>query len=181
MTMRDVTPGSPNKVDLKSLIHFLIEFAKHPAKNIALLPDWSWPSLVTAHIILSIISGVLAGLLKFNFYRVAYGIFLMPFVSTAVVAIIGMFLYYYFQFFENRTENFRKICTMIVLTAIPFYLFQVMSEYFALISVVGLCFSSLLAVIGLTENFKVEKKRALEIIGVMFGLMLITWIANHFT
>ena len=179
--MRDVTPESQNHIDIRALVKYLIEFIKHPAKNIAVLPDWQWSSLVTLHLLLSIVSGVLAGLLKINFYRVAAGIFLMPFISTAAVALLSMYIYYYFQFFENRTENFRKICTLVVLSAIPFYLFQVVSEYFALISVVGLCFASMLAVIGLNENFKVHKKRAFQIIGIMFGLMLITWITNHFS
>ena len=179
--MRDVTPDSKNHIDLKALIKYLFEFVKHPAKNIATLPDWPWSSLVTLHLLMTIVSGVLAGLLKINFYRVAAGIFLMPFVSTAVVALLSMYLYFYFQFFENRTESFRKICTLVVLSAIPFYLFQVVSEYFALISVVGLCFASMLAVIGLNENFSVVKKRAFQIMGVMFGLMLVTWVANHFS
>ena len=179
--MRDVTPGSENSVDLKSLIQFLIEFIKHPTQKISNLPDWNWSSLITVHILLAIISGVLAGILKFNFYRIANGLFLMPFVSTAIVALISMYIYYYFQFFENRTEPFRKIITMVVLSAIPFYLFQIVSEYFALISLVGLSFASLLAVIGLSENFKVEKKRAIQIMGVMYGLMLLTWVTNHFS
>lgn len=176
--MRDVTPNTP---DIKALIQYLIEFIKHPVKKIQTLPEWQWSQLVTLHLLLSIVSGVLAGLLKFNFYRVAAGIFLMPFVSTAVVALLSMYLYYYFQFFENRTENFRKICTLVVLSAIPFYLFQVVSEYFALISLVGLAFATMLAVIGLNENFALHKKRALQVMGVMFGLMLVTWVTNHFT
>lgn len=179
--MRDVTPDSQHSVDIKSLLKYIFEFIKHPAKNIATLPDFRWSQLIMLHLLLSIVSGVLAGLLKINFYRVAAGIFLMPFVSTAVVALLSMYFYYYFQFFENRTENFRKICTLVVLSAIPFYLFQVVSEYFALISLVGLFFASMLAVIGLNENFGVEKKRALKIMGVMLALMVITWVTNHFS
>ncbi len=182
--MRDVTPNNPESgtaFDLKVLVKYLFEFVKHPVQKIQSLPDWKWSQLIVVHLLLSIVSGVLAGMLKMNFYRVANGIFLMPIVSTAAVALLSMYLYYYFQFFENRTESFRKICTLVVLAAIPFYLFQVVSEYFALISVVGLSFATMLAVIGLNENFAVHKKRAFQVMGVMFGLMLITWLTNHFT
>ena len=86
-SMRDVTPNTP---DIKALSQYLIEFVKHPVKKIKTLPDWQWTQLVTLHLLLSIVSGVLAGLLKFNFYRVAAGIFLMPFVSTAVVMSLAV-------------------------------------------------------------------------------------------
>lgn len=176
--MRDVTPRS---VDLKALLTYLVEFIKHPVKNISPLPDWNWSSLISVHIMLAVISGVLAGLLKFNFYRIANGLFLMPFVSTAIVALFSMYLYYYFQFFENRTESFLQVCKLVVLSAIPFYLFQVIAEYFAPISIVGISFASLLAAVGLSENFKVEKKRALQVVGIMYALTLLAWIMGRFT
>ena len=78
---------------------------------------------------------------------VAFGLLLMPVVSTVSVLLMSLFLYYYFQFFENRTENFRKIFTFVILTSIPFYIFQIISEYFAPITLIGFGFSFLLSII----------------------------------
>ena len=177
--MRDVSPNNKPSVDIKALLQFLIEFIKQPLQKISQLPDWNWSSLFVFHILLSIVSGVLAGLLKFNFYRVAAGLFLMPIVSTVCVLMMSLFLYYYFQFFENKTENFRKIFTLVVLSSIPFYLFQILSEYFSPISLVGFAFTSLLGVVGLCDNFRVERKRAYKIIGTVFGLVLMVWVINQ--
>jgi len=113
--MRDVGPDKKPRVDINALVRYLIDYVKNPVQKISNLPDWNWPTLFTVHVLLSIVSGVLAGLIKFNFYRVAFGLFLMPLVSTVSTLMMSLFLYYYFQFFEKRTENFRKIFTLVVL------------------------------------------------------------------
>lgn len=168
-------------VDFRELVRFLVEFVKQPVQQISRLPDWNWASLFVFHLLLSIASGVLAGLLKFNFYRVAAGIFLMPIVSTACALMMTLFLYYYFQFFEKKIESFRKLFTLVVLASIPFYLFQILSEYFSPISLVGFAFTSLLAIVGLCDNFRVERKRSYKIVGPIFALVVLVWIMNQFT
>ncbi len=178
--MRDVTPPATPQVNFQELIDFLIAFIKNPIEKIKKLPDWNWPSLFVFNLILSIISGVLAGLLKFNFYRIAAGLFLMPVVATIAALLMAMFLYYYFQFFEGKTESYRKLFNLVILTAVPFYLFQVLSEYLSFISVVGFGMSSLLGVVGLCENFDLHRKRAYIVVGSLFTLVLLTWISNQF-
>jgi hypothetical protein len=130
--------------------------------------------------VLSVASGVLAGLIKFNFLRVAAGLFIMPVVSTIAALLMSMFLYYYFQFFEDRTENFRKLFTLVVLASIPFYLFQILSEYVSFISVIGFAFTSLLGVVALVENFALERKRAQVVSASLFLLVFLTWLTNQF-
>lgn len=179
--MRDVSPDQKPSVDFKALIDFLIDFVKHPIQKISNLPDWNWASLFVVHLILAVASGVLAGLLKFNFYRVAAGLFLMPIVSTVAALMMSLFLYYYFQFFENRTENFRKLFTLVVLASIPFYVFQIFSEYLSVISLIGFAFASLLSIVGLCDNFRVQRTRAYKVVGVIFGLVLVAWITNNLT
>ena len=175
--MRDVTPGAKS-VDLKWLLNDLLEFVKSPVEKIKILPDWNWPSVFTVQILLALASGMLAGLIKLNFYRVLNGLFLMPIVTTVSAMLLSLLVYYYFQFFENRTESYKKIFILIILSSIPFYLFQIISEYFAPISLIGFAFTSLLAIVGLHENFAVEKKRAYILVGSMFVIVLLAWISN---
>lgn len=179
--MRDVSPKPPARIDLKELIEFLYEFIKKPVEKIALLPNWNWPSLFAVQIVLALVSGTLAGLIKLNFYRIAFGLFIMPVVSTLAALLLAMFLYYYFQFFEGRVESFRKILTLVILSSIPFYLFQVLSEYFAPVTLIGFAFTSLLGIIGLSENFAVERKRAYQIVGLLFILVFVAWIGNRYS
>lgn len=180
--MRDVTPppNGDQTIDVKDLVEYLIDFVKNPVEKIKALPDWNWSTLFLLHLVLSVISGVLAGLLKLNILRIAAGLFLMPVVATTTALLLAMFLYYYFQFFEKKTENFRKLFTLVVLASIPFYFFQIVSEYFSFISIIGFAMTSLLGLVGLSENFGVHKKRASIIAGTLFTLVLLTWIKNNF-
>ncbi len=179
--MREVNPNqTDHKIDFKKIIDTLIEFIKNPIVQIAKIPDWNWPSLFFVQIMIAISSGLLAGIIKLNIYRIAAGILIMPVVSTITSLLMATFFYYYLQFFENRTEDFRKIFTFVILSSIPFYIFQIISEYFAPITLIGFGFSFLLAIVGLSENFKVEKKRAYQLIGILFALVLVTWLTTRF-
>ena len=173
--MREVNPDNQNAA-LKNILDYLIEFVKNPLQKIAQLPDWNWTSIIIVQITIAVASGVLAGLIKFNLYRIASGIFLMPFVSTISSSLLSIFFYYYFQFFENRTESFRKLFILVILTSIPFYIFQIISEYFAPITLIGVGFTCLLGIVGLTENFGVAKRRSTQLMGFIFGLTVLTWI-----
>lgn len=180
--MREV---NPEQIDLnttiKDVFSYLLQFIKNPAEKIKHLPHWSWTSLFILQITLSIVSGVLSGLLKLNDYRVLFGLILMPVVSTVAALLLSTFFYYYFQFFENRTESFRKILTLVILASIPFFIFQILSEYFRVVSLIGFAFTSLLAIIGLKENFRVEKKRAIILVAILFVLALFTFAYNQYT
>lgn len=178
--MREVNEEHKPKsgLDVKALSEYLLEFIKRPIQKIGQLPDWNWTSIFTVQILLSIASGILAGLIKLNVYRIAAGIFLMPIISTIGALLLSLFIYYYFQFFENRSESYRKIFILVILSSIPFYLFQILSEYLPLISIIGFAFTSFLAIVGLCENFKMERKRAYILVGMLFILVLATWVTN---
>ena len=171
----------PKGFDFRTVVHYLTEFVKNPIKGISNLPNWNWPALFSVQILLAIISGTVAGLIKLNIYAVAFGIILMPIISTLAALLLALFLYYYFQFFENRTEDYRKLFTLVILSSIPFYLFQILSEYFAPVTLVGFAFTALLAIVGLCENFRVQRKRAYQLIGILFVLVLLAWILNRET
>jgi hypothetical protein len=176
--MRDVSPDKKT-VDVKNLIRYLIEFVKNPVQGISILPDWNWPSVFTVQVLLAVASGFLSSLLKLNFWGIAQGIILMPVVTTVTALLLALFLYYYFQFFENRTESYRKIFILVILSSIPFYVFQIISQYFAPITLIGFSFTTLLAIVGLHENFNVEKKRAYIICGALFIFVLLAWFTNR--
>lgn len=182
--MKEVGPDSRFKmsdINIKELIQYLFNFLKNPIQEICLLPNWNWKTLFLVQVVISIISGALAGLIKLNFYRLAYGIFLMPIVSTVSALILTTFFYYYIQFFENRTESFRKLFIFVILTSIPFYLFQILAEIASFVVLVGFAFSAVLMAVGLVENFQIAKRRAYEIVLLLYGMVFLTWILNKFT
>lgn len=179
--MREVNPQmTPPKVDIGEILNYLKEFVKNPVLKITEIPSWSWTALLIVQITLAIISGTISGLIKLNPYLIAFGLILMPIVSTLSTMLLTTFFYYYFQFFENRTVSYRKIFAFVMLSSIPFYVFQVISTYFAPITLIGFGFTALLVVVGLTENFQIEKKRAYQIAGFLYALVLVSWLLNKY-
>ena len=66
--MREVNPDHADlNTTIKDVIDFLVHYVKNPAEKIKHLPHWSWTSLFILQITLAVFSGVVSGLLKFNF------------------------------------------------------------------------------------------------------------------
>lgn len=179
--MREVNPQmQPQKANIKDILRYLKEFIKNPVLKITEIPSWDWTSLIIVQITFAVVSGLLAGAIKLNVLRALSGLFLMPIVSTVSSMLLTTFFYYYFQFFENRTESYRRIFAFVTLASIPFYIFQIASEYFPPVTLVGFGFTSLLCVVGLTENFQVERRRSFQIAVFLFLLVLVTWALNKY-
>ena len=135
-------------------------------------------SLITL-ILVSMISGVITGLVPPNFFRIMGGLIVSPMVAGVTAFVGALFIYYYFQVFEKRTCSLRKIFTLILFANIPFFIFQIGSELVPPITLVGFAFTALLMAVGLTENFQMEKRRALRLVTIMFAIVFILWLWNR--
>lgn len=175
---RDVTPN-PSSGTAKEIIKYIVNYLRHPLEKIRQLPDWNWTNLIIVQVLVSMVSGVLTGLVPPNFYRVMSGIIISPMIGIVTGFIGALFIYYYFQVFEHRTCSLRKIFTLILFANIPFFIFQVGSEVIPPISLVGFAFTALLMAVGLTENFQMEKRRSLRLVTVLFAIVFILWLWNR--
>jgi hypothetical protein len=176
---RDVTPKPETAVTAKEVFKFILEYLRHPLEKIRQVPDWNWSVLIAVQVLISMVSGVLSGLLPPDFYRVMGGLIVSPMVGLVTGFIGALFIYYYFQVFEHRTCSLRKIFTLIMLANIPFFVFQVASEQIPPITLVGFAFTALLMAVGLTDNFQMDKKRALRLVLVLFAVVFVLWLWNR--
>lgn len=163
----------------KKSIVFLIWFFKNPIEEIKNLPDWSLRNLLIVHFLFSIFSGLLAGLVSVNKWNVLFGILIFPFISLILTVVLSTFFYYYFQVFEKKTASFVKLLTLTVFANFPFFILQIGSNYLPPISIIGLLFTGMLIIVGLTENFKMQKKRSIRLVGIIWFLILLVWIWNR--
>lgn len=177
---RDVTPKSPSPADTaKEVLHYILNYLRHPVEKIKSLPEWSWTILLLTVVAISMASGLLSGLVPPNFFRLMGGLIISPIVGVVTTSIGSLFVYYYFQVFEKRTCSLRKIFTLILFTNIPFFIFQILSELLPPITLVGFAFTALLLAVGLTENFQMEKRRALRLVTIIFAIVFIIWLWNR--
>ncbi|MBC7371335.1 MAG: YIP1 family protein [Bdellovibrionaceae bacterium] len=176
MPMRDVTE-SGNSV--RGIFKFIVNFLKHPIRQIVYLPDWPWRTLIWVQIVLSMISGVLASLTRPNIFGLLFGLIVMPIMSMLMVSLLTAFLYYYFQVFEKKSVSAAKLFTLSLFSSIPFFVFQIASTLLPPITLIGFAFSAMLLAVGLSENFQIEKKRAVRLCLVLFSVVLMVWIGNR--
>jgi hypothetical protein len=177
---RDVTPGKASANDhLQAMLRAIIHYLRNPIEGIKSLPDWSWQSLVICMVALSMISGLISGFIPPSFFRIIGGLVLSPLVGLASGMVGSLLIYYYFQVFEKRTCSLRRIFTLILFANIPFFVFQTISELIPPITLLGFAFSAMLIAVGLTENFQMEKRRAIRLAGVLFGVIFLLWIWNR--
>ena len=174
--MRDVTPGSLSIP--KEIFSHLKKFAVHPMEEIRHLPDWNWPRVFTMQIALSIISGLLSAVVRteFSTWKILQAVILFPLISTFTGLILASFFYYYFQVFEKRTVSFIKLSTVVFLSTTVFYLFHSIAGLFAFFDILGMLFTGFLLVMGLTENFQMQKKNSIRLVGVLLALIFSVWI-----
>lgn len=174
--MRDVTDSHKS---VRGIASYILQFLKHPIREITHLPDWPWKTLIWVQIALSMVSGILASLAKPNVFGVLFGIIVMPIISTLMVSLLTAFLYYYFQVFEQRTAQASRLFTLSVFSSIPFFVLQVASPLIPPITLIGYAFSAMLLAVGLSENFQMEKRRAIRLAIILFSVVLLVWIGNQ--
>ncbi len=162
----------------KKSIVFLIWFFKNPIEHIKALPKWTLRNILMVHFFFSIASGSIAGIISFNKWYIAFGVLAFPFISMTLTLVLASFIYYYFQVFEKRTVDFVQLLSLVVLANFPFFIFQIASHYLPPITLVGLLFTGMLLIVGLTENFKMSKKRSIRLVGSLWFLIFLVWLAN---
>lgn len=180
--MRDVTKTSPEQDpfhDFKNKVMIIFHFLKHPMHEVKNLPDWSWSTLTLFLAIFSIGSGVLFGLFPPNFYRILGGFTLAPAIAFIMTGLLTVFFYYYFQIFERRTVDFRRLYTLIIFANFPFFIFQIGSQIVPPLTLVGFAMTSAISVVGLTENFQMEKRRAIRIVLALLAVVFLIWLKDR--
>jgi len=164
---------------IKETLDFLLRFAMNPIQQIKALPQWGYKHLLLVHLMISIASGVLAGLVTLNYLNVLFGIFLLPVISLVMIFILTAFFYYYFQVFERRTVSMQSLLTLIIFANWPFFIFQIGSHYLPPLTLLGFAFTGLLLVVGLTKNFQLEKKKSIRLVMILFSVIFLVWLWNQ--
>lgn len=177
--MRDVSEPSPTGPSIKDTAKYILNFLKHPLHEISHLPPWSWKTLIWVQIACAMTSGFFAGLTKFGFFSILAGLIFTPIASMLMVIVLTSFLYYYFQVFEKRIIPAQKLFALVVFANIPFFILQIGSGLLPPITLVGFAFSAMLMTVGLTENFQMEKRRAIRLCGILFAIVILVWATNR--
>ncbi len=175
--MRDVTK-SFDKSDMVSILKSLFTFLKNPIAEIGNIPTWSMTLILVIQVAIALGSGFLASLINFSVHHdfLIAVIFLRPIFAIFLNILMSLFLYYFFQIFEHKTVSFQKLSTNVLFAFLPFFVFLIASEIFKPIILLGFAIAALVLVVGLTENFSLERKKALRLMGIIYATVLASYL-----
>lgn len=175
--LRDVTASSLDiKREIKKEFLFLLRFLRNPLSEIKTHLSWTWQKSILIYALISVTAGFINGLIPPNIYNMAFGLLFMPVITFVTSHILTGFFYYYFQVFERRQIGFLTLFHMVILANIPFLLIHTISSFLPPVTLIGLAFSAFLMIIGLTEKFSLNKKKAIQLVCVLYFMIFSVWI-----
>jgi hypothetical protein len=165
--------------DLREILSETARFLRHPMDEMKSLPDWHWRRLLLAQLIISALSGSLAGLIAKSATAVFAGTFLSPILHISSVLVASAFFYYSFQIFLRRTESFRKIATVVFFSYVPFIIFQIVSDPVPVVTPIGFALGSYLLFVGLAYNLNLPRPWAFRLMVSLYILFFVVWALNR--
>lgn len=162
--------------DWQRLRRYLLIFARNPLEKIKHVPSFDWPHLIFFIGALAAMSISLNGIVGqyFNFNMIL-GVLLFPIASIVVTLILSGFFYYTFLFFLDKKIDFKYLVTVLFFSTIPYYIFEVAEPAFKVARIVGLLFTSVLIIVGLVENFKLNKRFITRLVGAAVVVYFVLW------
>lgn len=160
----------------KDIISVIIRYLKNPVEGIKSMPNWNLKTLILVQLFISVITGTLSGLMTFKVFGFLQGLIVVPIVSIITAGISTLYIYYAFLFLYQQNLPVKDILTIVVLSNIPFFLFQTFSNFIPPITLLGFLFASLLLTVGLVERFSFPKKDVLKVVGSLFFIYITIYI-----
>jgi len=174
------------RADFAEIRISIVTYLRHPVREIRRLPDWPWRRILLAQILLTMVTGAVSGLVHHSVLSILAGLIQTPILTLITTSVTTLFFFYVFQVFQNQFVSFRELYLSIFFANIPFFVFQVISDYFPPILLIGLGFSALLLIVTFVANFKISRAFASRLIGGVYAILvvlhLLAWVNNeHWT
>jgi hypothetical protein len=160
---------------LRELPRVLIRMLKDPLGTVRRPLDFSWPLIVTLLGVSAFVSGAVAGAIARSFFDFLVGILIFPITSVITATVFGFFIYYFFSLFQSTFLDFRRLMSLVSVAVVPYFLFHSVSSYLPPIDLLGFAFTCVLLIVGLVEQFGLERRLCSRLVGSLGLLFFIVW------
>ncbi|HEX4924698.1 MAG TPA: YIP1 family protein [Bdellovibrionales bacterium] len=176
------TPGAAvwqnTKSRLRDILTYLPLFLRSPVASIQRVPDWDFVNALLLLVLITIPSGILGGIFARNIMTILWGIFLLPFITVFITAILAIGFYYTFMALFRAQVDPAKLFLTIVLASIPFLVLRILVPVIPLFSLIGVVLSAVLLTVGVTDNFNLPKQKVFKLMGGLIAVFFIFWIVQ---
>ncbi|MCC6278564.1 MAG: YIP1 family protein [Oligoflexia bacterium] len=178
-------PSLPNRIKLawpdlyarlREVLAFAPFFLKNAVERIKRVPSWDWPTAFLASGAYSMITSVLSAIIMKRILSAVASVVLGPVIGI-LVSLFSAGVFYYLGLFALKTElEFRKVYVLVVLSMLPAQIIMVFSGLTRVMVPLGILAWATIFAIGFSENFLLEKKKVIRLVGAVAGLLLVFWI-----
>ncbi len=163
---------------LREIAVYLPTYFRNPVEGIKHVPQWDWPTLLILETTIGILIGVLGGIISGHVFAAFLGLIIGPVMNLLTTSITAGVMYYICLFSFKVELEFRKVFTIVILAALPG---QILSTVWTLARPIGLIsvvVTTLLLIIGFSENFLLDKKKLSQILGAIAIVVIIFWLMS---
>jgi hypothetical protein len=167
--------ASASQRNIRDLIPFLRSFLINPIGTMKSHIWMSYPANFTLIAGTAIISGSIYGIASRSFGDFIVGLFLFPITSILMALVFSFFIYYFFSLFQSTFLDFRRLLSIVSVAMLPFFLAHAVSGWLPPVDLIGFTFTALLLVVGLVEQFSLQKRVVVKLIGAIGVAFFLVW------
>lgn len=167
-------------IGLRELPKFLLTYARDPVGTLRAPLTLTWPALSSLVAGSALVSGVLVGLLSRSFLDFLIGLLVFPLTSLAIAVVFTFFIYYFFSFFRSTFLEFRRLSGIVAVSMVPYFLLHTFSGYIPPLDLIGFALTGLLLIVGLVEQFGIERRVCVRLIGGLGLAFFVIWSVVQF-
>jgi hypothetical protein len=160
---------------VRELPEFLAHFIRDPIHTMREPVKLTWPAVFFLQTGAAALSGAIVGIVEKSLLDVAAGVLIFPIASVATSLVLASFLYFFFSFYHSTYLDFKRLHTVVSLASIPYFLFHSISGLLSPIDLIGFACAGLLMVVGLVEQFQIERRHVLRVIIGLGVIFFIAW------
>jgi hypothetical protein len=168
---------NPLKIQFKELIDYLRIYLLNPIEEMKKISFWPWNRILIFQISITVTLGALTGLMSRG-RSILFSAISSVSLSWLFLALATLFFQYAFQAYADRRLDYKQLYQTVLFASLPLFFFQILSDFFALIPMIGLGFTALLLSVGLIENFSLPRRLVIQVIGAIAGLFVIIILMN---
>ena len=164
---------------LGDLPRILIRMLKDPLGTVRRPLDFSWPLILVLLAACAFVSGAVAGAIAHSWFDFVVGILIFPITSVISATVFGFFIYYFFSLFQSTFLDFRRLMSLVSVAVVPYFLFHSVSGYLPPIDLLGFAFTCVLLIVGLVEQFGLERRLCSRLVGSLALVFFVVWIVSQ--
>lgn len=160
---------------LRELPITLARFARDPIGSVRHPVDFSWLTSFILIAFSALVSGAVNGTLTHNRLDFLISVTLYPVIAIITSTIFGLFIYYFFSLFKSTFLDFRRLMSLVAIALLPYFLCHSLSSFLAPIDLLGFAFTSVLLIVGLVEQFALERRICVRLVAGLAILYFVMW------